>query len=417
MEDHRPRKSSGLAVSPEKTIVNGSLEVLDLAAVMKASISISKEIVFSRLVDKLMRVVIQNTGAQRGVLILRGNGRLEIRAEITVEHHSGADLQSTPLEASRDIPIAVVNYLNRSGETLILDNAAEHKLFASDPYIRRQRPGSILCLPLENKSKLVGMLYLENKLTAGVFTLQRLEVLKIPSAQMAASLENARLFGDLEKQTAVLRKTNQKLEEEIAHRRRAETEMNLYKQRLEKMVAEQTAELDRNRKTLADLTGDIKKGYRFRNMIGKSEAMQAIYTLVRELADVPATVLITGESGSGKELVAAALHASSHRSSRPFVKINCSALSEGVLESELFGHVRGAFTGADRHKIGRFQKAADGTVLLDEIGDVSLHFQKRLLRVLQEREFERLGDTVTLPMKARVIASTKPGPDGKGSPQ
>jgi predicted ATPase/GAF domain-containing protein/tRNA A-37 threonylcarbamoyl transferase component Bud32 len=406
VENHRPRRPSGLTVSPQETLVNGSLEVLDLASVMKASISISKEIVFSRLVDKLMRVVIQNTGAQRGVLILRGNGQLEVRAEITVGHHTGTRLLSTPLEASRDIPMAVVNYLNRSGETLILDNAAEHKLFASDPYIRRQRPGSILCFPLENKSKLVGILYLENNLATGVFTPQRLEVLKILSAQMAASLENARLFRDLEKQSVALRRTNQKLEREVEQRRRAEVEINRYKQRLEKMVVEQTAELDQSRKTLADLTGDIRRGHRLRNMIGKSEVMQNVYTLVRELAGVPATVLITGESGSGKELVAEALHASSHRSSRPFVKVNCSALSEGVLESELFGHVRGAFTGADRHKIGRFQKAADGTVLLDEIGDVSLHFQKRLLRILQEREFERLGDSTTLPMKARVIAST-----------
>ena len=402
----RHSEQSGLSrVSPDETLTGGSLQVLDLATVMNASISISKEIVYAKLVDRLMHVVVQNTGAQRGVLILRVNGRLEVRAE-TAAHESGARLQSVPLEAGPDIPVTVANYVNRSGEAVILENATAHKLFAADPYIRRQRPRSILCFPLENKAKLVGILYLENNLASGVFTPRRLEVLKILSAQMAVSLENARLFRDLGQRTAALRTTNRKLQEEITQRRKAEAEMARYKRRLEKMVAAQSAELNRSRKTLADLTGDIRKGHRFRNMIGKSEAMQRIYTLIRELADVPATVLITGESGSGKELVAGALHAGSHRSSRPFVKVNCSALSESLLESELFGHVRGAFTGAQRHKIGRFQKAADGTVLLDEIGDVSLHFQKRLLRVLQEREFERLGDSTTLPMRARVVAST-----------
>ncbi len=406
LADRHPEQSGLIRVSPDETLTGGSLQVLDLATVMNASISISKEIVYAKLVDRLMHVVVQNTGSQRGVLILRVNGRLEVRAEISAAHRGGARLQSVPLEAGPDIPVTVANYVNRSGEAVILENATAHKLFAADPYILRQRPRSILCLPLENKAELVGILYLENNLASGVFTPRRLEVLKILSAQMAVSLENARLFRDLGQRTAALRRANRKLQEEITHRRKAEAEMARYKRRREKMVAAQSAELNRSRKTLADLAGDVCKGHRFRNMIGKSEAMQRIYTLIRELADVPATVLITGESGSGKELVAGALHAGSHRSGRPFVKVNCSALSESLLESELFGHVRGAFTGAQRHKIGRFQKAADGTVLLDEIGDVSLHFQKRLLRVLQEREFERLGDSTTLPMRARVIAST-----------
>ena len=139
---------------------------------------------------------------------------------------------------------------------------------------------------------------------------------------------------------------------------------------------------------------------------GRSRAMQEIYQLVDDLADSDATVLILGESGTGKELVAGAIHQSSHRADGPYVKVNCSALSEGLLESELFGHVRGAFTGAVADKVGRFEQAAGGTIFLDEIGDLSAKVQVKLLRVLQEREIERVGSGHTLRVDCRVIAAT-----------
>jgi transcriptional regulator with PAS, ATPase and Fis domain len=134
--------------------------------------------------------------------------------------------------------------------------------------------------------------------------------------------------------------------------------------------------------------------------------MQKIYSLIEDLSDVLTTVLITGESGTGKELVADAIHYSGDRSNSPLVKVNCSALSESLLESELFGHVKGAFTGADRNKVGRFQKADSGTIFLDEIGDISPRMQLRLLRVLQERIFERVGDSTSIKVDVRVIAAT-----------
>jgi two-component system response regulator HydG len=128
--------------------------------------------------------------------------------------------------------------------------------------------------------------------------------------------------------------------------------------------------------------------------------------LVDDLSDSDATVLVLGASGTGKELVAAAVHQSSHRSAGPFVKVNCSALSENLLESELFGHVRGAFTGAVRDKVGRFERAHGGTIFLDEIGDISPGVQLKLLRVLQEREIERVGSSETIAIDVRVIAAT-----------
>ncbi|MBZ0157100.1 MAG: sigma 54-interacting transcriptional regulator [Alphaproteobacteria bacterium] len=162
----------------------------------------------------------------------------------------------------------------------------------------------------------------------------------------------------------------------------------------------------RDETRLADLERDMRERQQFFNLIGKSERMQEIYALIEDLADVQTTVLITGESGTGKELVAEALHYRGVRSSKPFVKVNCSALSESLLESELFGHVKGAFTGAVKDKIGRFQRADGGTIFLDEIGDITPRMQLRLLRVLQEMEFERVGDSTPIKVDVRVVAAT-----------
>ncbi len=142
------------------------------------------------------------------------------------------------------------------------------------------------------------------------------------------------------------------------------------------------------------------------SLIGKSPAMQKVYALLESLVDVQTTVLITGESGTGKELVAQSLHYGGSRASKPLVKVNCAGLAESLLESELFGHVKGAFTGAIRDKIGRFQKADGGTIFLDEIGDITPHMQMRLLRVLQEMEFERVGDSVPVKVDVRVVVAT-----------
>ncbi len=157
---------------------------------------------------------------------------------------------------------------------------------------------------------------------------------------------------------------------------------------------------------LTHLEKELKQRHHFQNIVGKSAKMQKVYSLVKILANLGTTVLITGQSGTGKEIVARALHYAGSRAGGPFVTVNCSALVENLLESELFGHVKGAFTGADRDKIGRFEAAAGGTILLDEIGDISPMIQLKLLRVLQEKEFERVGESHPRKVDVRVIAST-----------
>ncbi len=156
----------------------------------------------------------------------------------------------------------------------------------------------------------------------------------------------------------------------------------------------------------SDLECRLKQRQQFQNMIGTSEKMQEIYALLEDLLESDTTVLITGESGTGKEVVADALHYGGYRARKPFVKTNCSALTDSLLESELFGHVKGAFTGALQDKLGRFEMADGGSILLDEIGDISSKLQLKLLRVIQEKEFERVGESTPVKVDVRIMAST-----------
>ncbi len=150
----------------------------------------------------------------------------------------------------------------------------------------------------------------------------------------------------------------------------------------------------------------LRDRYSFENIIGDSEKMQEIYRLIPKIAKTNSTVLIEGESGTGKELIAHSIHQFSPREDKPFIRVNCGALAEGLLESELFGHVKGAFTGAITHKLGRFELADGGTIFLDEIGDISLSTQVKLLRVIQEGEFEKVGDSRRIKVDVRIIAAT-----------
>ncbi|MFN2411767.1 MAG: sigma-54 interaction domain-containing protein [Pyrinomonadaceae bacterium] len=154
------------------------------------------------------------------------------------------------------------------------------------------------------------------------------------------------------------------------------------------------------------LKSELKEKYEFSHIVGKSSAIKQVYEQVSQVARSNATVLLRGESGTGKELIASAIHYNSLRSKRPFIRINCAALPDTLIEAELFGHEKGAFTGAERLKKGRFELADGGTLFLDEVGDLPLQTQVKLLRVLQEREFERLGGTGTLKANIRLITAT-----------
>ena len=160
------------------------------------------------------------------------------------------------------------------------------------------------------------------------------------------------------------------------------------------------------RREVNRLRREVHKEYSFHQILGKSKAMQEVFDLIRRVADSPTNVLITGESGTGKELVAKAIHYNSERRDAPFVPVNCAAIPDTLLESELFGHMKGAFTDAKADKRGLFEEAQKGTLLLDEISELPLMLQAKLLRVIQEREVRRVGSTRSVPVDVRIIAAT-----------
>lgn len=208
--------------------------------------------------------------------------------------------------------------------------------------------------------------------------------------------EQTRFAGELEQRvlerTAALALANEALAKENAERRRAEEQLLALQQQLESHNAYLKEEVD--------------DALSFGRIVGRSRALRRVLQQVEDVATSGATVLISGESGTGKELLAREIHERSRRSDRPFVRVNCSAIPREMFESEFFGHVRGAFTGAMRDRAGRFQVASGGTIFLDEIGDLPLDLQPKLLRVLQEGEYERVGEDVTRNVDVRVIAAT-----------
>jgi formate hydrogenlyase transcriptional activator len=247
---------------------------------------------------------------------------------------------------------------------VVLADAAEDGPFADDAYVRRHRSRSVICTPLVNQGRLIGALYLENSLAPGVFTADRAQLLQLIAAQAAIAIENARLFAEIAR---------------LKDRLEAE---NVY------------------------LIEEIKTQQGFEEMVGHAPSLQRVLARVEQVAPTDSTVLITGETGTGKELVARAIHHHSRRHDRPMVSVNCGAISPGLVESELFGHEKGAFTGALARKIGRFELADGGTIFLDEIGDLPLDLQVKLLRVLQEGEIERVGGTKPIKVDVRVVAAT-----------
>jgi transcriptional regulator with GAF, ATPase, and Fis domain len=356
-----PREAGGV---PTLSTTLESDSVFDLATVIKAAQALAAEIDLDQLLGRLMRATIEHAGAERGLFILEQDGVPCVCVSGTVDGVDAHGEGGTPLAEARDLSQSVVNFVRRSGETVVLSDAATDAMFAEDPYLRRARPRSVVCVPVMEQGKVIGTLYLENNLAAGVFTAGRTQVLKILASQAAIAIENARLFAEI-------RRLKDRLQAE-----------NVY------------------------LIEEIKSQHGFEEIIGQSQPLRRVLARVEQVAPADTSVLITGETGTGKELLARAVHNRSRRRDRPLVMINCGAISPGLVESELFGHEKGAFTGAIARKIGRFELADGGTLFLDEIGDLGADLQVKLLRVLQEGEIERVGGSRPIKVDVRIIAAT-----------
>jgi PAS domain S-box-containing protein len=469
--------------------ITAPLEGLDLATVIRVSQAVSSEIVLEKLFDTVMRNAMEHAGAERGLLIIPRADELRIEAESRV---SGNDVIVCLGEVSvtgADLPESILRYVMRTHESVIVDDASSGNPFSGDSYFLQRRVRSILCLPLLNQAKLSGVLYLENNLAPRVFTSNRITVLKVLVSQAAVSLENTRLYRDLEDREGKIRRlvdanilgiATWNVEGAILNSNEAFLRMVQYdhddvaagrvrwwdmtptdrRERAEQALAEVIRtgtvqpfeseffrrdgtrvpilvgatlfqeggndgvafilDLSEQKRAEAEiralkdqlykenlaLRDEVEQTSMFDEIVGTSNPLKAVLSRIAKVAPTDSTVLITGETGTGKELVARAIHKKSQRAGRAFVSVNCAAIPRDLIPSELFGHEKGAFTGATQRRLGRFELADGGTIFLDEVGELLPDTQVALLRVLQERELERVGGGQPIHVDVRVIAAT-----------
>jgi len=381
-----PRSRSETAAGPAGAApIEAGADTLDLSTVVKAARAIAGEIELAKLLEKLIRIAIENAGADRGHLILDHGGHSFVHAEGSLDAAEVTVRSAVSLGEAASLPASIVNYVRRTSQSVVVADAWKDDRYKDDPYILSRRPRSILCTPVLNQGRLIGVLYLENNLTTDAFTAERIELMQILSSEAAISLENARLYDEMK--------------QEVAARRRAEEDLRA-------ALAEVETLKNRLQAENVYLQEEIRREHNFVEMVGSSASLLATLRKVEQVAPTDSTVLIYGETGTGKELIARAIHNRSARKDRPLVKVNCSALSAGLVESELFGHVKGAFTGALERRVGRFELADGGTIFLDEVGELVPETQVKLLRVLQEQEFEPVGSSTTRRVDVRVITAT-----------
>ncbi len=308
------------------------------------------------LLDQLIDLVIQISNADKAFLVLMESDEPVVKVARNLRREAIADAVS---HLSDSILAKVV----RLRKPLIISDALTDQEFRNSLSVVNLKLTSVMCVPLLERGNVLGVIYVGNDNVAQLFDEQSLEVLTIFAAQASLLIRNALLVNDLQLDRRSLQ------------------------ERLERM--------------------------RFGEILGSSPGMQDVFRKVQKVAATGVSVLVTGETGTGKELIARELHNRSPRAKGPFVTINCGAIPENLLESELFGHVRGAFTGAIATKGGRFQAADKGTLFLDEIGEMPISLQVKILRALQEHVVTKVGDTAEEPVNIRVVAATNRDPEAE----
>jgi serine/threonine-protein kinase PknK len=340
--------------------------------------AINSELDQKRLLDVIMDCAIELTNAERGFLLVKDGDslRFEVARNITREE------VANPEEAvSRSIAEKVM----LTGEPLLSVNALEDERLHAARSIEVLGLRSVLCVPVRVRDRVIGALYVDNRLHDAVFDPEDLRTLEGFRDQAAIALENARLYRELKEQTERVAGLNEELQT---------------------TVLVQKGEIEETTRRLREKQHVLEQKFNYRNIVGTSRSMQAVFRLLDKVIESDVPVLVQGESGTGKELVARAIHFNSPRRESRFVSENCAALPETLLESELFGYARGAFTGATRDKKGLFELAHKGTLFLDEVGDMSPEMQKKLMRVLQEREVRPVGGKEAIPIDVRIVSAS-----------
>jgi len=377
-----------------------------LARVLEINRAIAGEIDLARLLDKATEHAIALLGAERGFVLLR-SGYDAHEASATVAGASPALAFSVHAFRGRDgddpharFSQSIAERVVQTGEPMATVSARDDARMADYVSVHQLMLQSIACVPIRARSgAVIGALYLETRLSPAAGFAHELPTLSALADQVAIAIETARLVGEnarraseLEKKSAELEKANQELEAARAE--------------LEELLGHRTEQLEATRRDLRSARAVIKGHFGYEGLVGRSQAMRRVYALIDRVKDTDVPVLIRGESGTGKEVVARAIHNAGSRAKKPFVGINVGAIPEHLLESELFGHVRGAFTGADRDRRGLFREATEGTILLDEIGEMPPKMQAGLLRVLQEKVVRPVGGSREEPVSVRVVAAT-----------
>jgi DNA-binding NtrC family response regulator/tetratricopeptide (TPR) repeat protein len=379
-----------------------------LARVLEINRAIAGELDLGRLLEKVTDHAIALLRAERGFVILKsGYARANVPATIEGDPQSpspAAEVRAADLSihASRDqhgddpharFSQSIAEQVISTGQPIVTHSARDDARMAGYLSVHQLMLQSVACVPIRARGgAVIGALYLETRLRPAHSFADELPTLTALSDQVAIAIETARLVGENARRAAELEKANVDLV--AAH------------EKLEELLGHRTAQLQATRRDLRSARAVLRSHFGYEGLVGTSEAMRRVYALIDRVKDTDVPVLITGESGTGKEVVARAIHNAGPRGKKLFVGINCGAIPEHLLESELFGHVRGAFTGADRDRKGLFREATEGTILLDEIGEMPQKMQAGLLRVLQEKVVRPVGGAREEPVATRVIAAT-----------
>jgi Nif-specific regulatory protein len=348
-------------MSGEKVKPSGGLqrEIQELSVLYEITRHMTAPIPIEDRMRKALNALHEKMGMHRGALTL-----LDAEGEnLTIEIAHGLDDQAKK-KGSYRVGEGITGKVVAAGEPIAVPNTGEDPLFLNRTGARkdfRRNRIAFICVPIKIDQETIGALSVDRLFEGNVSLDEDLRLLTIISSILAQTVANYRMR---EKEKAKLQFENVELKRELARK------------------------------------------FHPANIIGKSKRMEEVYEAIDMVSRTRSTVLLRGETGTGKELAAHAIHYGSHRAKGPFVKVSCAALPETLLESELFGYEKGAFTGAVAKKLGRFEMADGGTLFLDEIGDISASMQVKLLRALQEREFERVGGAQTVRVDVRVIAAT-----------